>query len=235
MISPPQGILAIRPYTEIELHWDLPLAGPAQARVRQLRGALARAFGEDSLFHQRDAAGRQIYRYPRIQYRWQRGLGLVAGWPDAADILPKLPWLDLELSLGEDRVRITDAVISCRNAHFGVSTRLLHYRLVSPALLFNQENYQRFQGLEPGGKQQEQDRLLTAQILTALRGLDISFPDRLYASLVDPKSRKCRYKEQELLGLSGRLVCNAELPSGFAIGHAVSHGFGWIHAWEPRP
>jgi hypothetical protein len=50
--------LATRSYTEIELHWDLPLAGPAPTRARQLRGALARAFGEDSLFHQHDAAGR---------------------------------------------------------------------------------------------------------------------------------------------------------------------------------
>jgi len=224
--------LATRPYTEIELHWDLPLADSAQARARQLRGALARAFGEDSLFHQRDATGRQIYRYPRIHYRWHSGLGLVAGWLEAADLLPKLPWLDLELSLGEDRVRITDAVISCRKAQFGVSPRLLHYRLASPALLFNQENYRRFQGLKAGDKQQEQDRLLTAQLLTALRGMDISFPDRLYAGLIDPRSRKCRYKEQELLALTGRFVCNAELPSGFAIGHAVSHGYGAIQPWE---
>jgi hypothetical protein len=220
--------LATRPYTEIELHWDLPLAGPPQARARQLRGALARAFGEDSLFHQRDTAGQQIYRYPLIQYRWHGGLGLVAGWLEAADILPRLPWLDLELSLGEERIRVTDAVTSCSKAQFGISTRLLHYRLASPVLLFNQENYRRFQRLEAAQKQQEQDRLLTAQILTALRGLDISFPDRLYASLIDLQSRKCRYKEQELLGLAGRFVCNAALPPGFAIGHAVSHGFGWI-------
>jgi len=226
--------LATLPYTEIELHWDLPLAGPPQARARQLRGALARTFGEDSLFHQRDTVGQQIYRYPLIQYRWHGGLGLVAGWLDAADILPKLPWLDLELSLGEEQVRVTDAMISCSSARFDLSTRLLHYRLITPALLFNQENYKSFRGLEGEDKQREQDRLLTAQILTALRGLDISFPDRLYASLIDPQSRKCRYKEQELLGLRGRFVCNAGLPPGFAIGHAVSHGFGWIRPWEQR-
>jgi hypothetical protein len=225
--------LATRPYTEIELHWDNPVPGPAHSRTRQLRGALAHAFRGDSLFHQHDAAGRQIYRYPRIQYRWRHGMGLVASWLDAADILPKLPWLDLELSLGEDRVRVTDAVIICSNAQFGVSTRLLHYWLASPALLFNQENYQRFQGLDAADRQQEQDRLLTAQLLTALRGLDVSFPNRLYASLIDPQSRKCRYKQQELLGLAGRFVCNAVLPSGFAIGHAVSHGFGWVREHRP--
>jgi hypothetical protein len=227
--------LATLPYTEIELHWDTPIAGPAHARTRQLRGALAHAFREDSRFHQHDAAGRQIYRYPRIQYRWHRGLGLVAGWLDAAEILRNLPWLDLELTFGEAQVRVTDAVIAVRNAEFGISPRLLHYRLASPALLFNQENYRRFQGLDDADKQQEQDRLLTAQLLTALRGLDIEFPDRLYAGLINPRSRKCRYKQQDLLGLTGRVVCNALLPPGFAIGHAVSHGFGWILPWEHTP
>jgi hypothetical protein len=224
--------LATLPYTEVELHWDIPLAGPAQTRTRQLRGALAHAFRGNSLFHQHDAAGRQIYRYPRIQYRWHRGLGLVTGWLDAAEILRNLPWLDLELTLGEEQVRVTDAIITVRNAEFGISPRLLHYHLTSPALLFNQENYPRFQRLGAADKQREQDRLLIAQLLTALRGVDIEFPDRLYAGLINPHSRKCRYKQQDLLGLTGRFVCNALLPPGFAIGHAVSHGYGWIAPWE---
>lgn len=227
--------LAIHPYTEVELYWDSPLAGPAEVRARQLRGALARAFEEDSHFHQRDAAGQHIYRYPRIQYRWRQGRGLLAGWGEPAEVLPNLPWLDLNLVLGEDRVQVSDAIINCRSAEFGLSPRLRHYRFESPALLFNQDNYSRYQTLDAIQKQDEQDCLLTAQLLAALRGLQVEFPTHLYASLIDPRPRKCRFKKQELLGLFGRFVSNAALPAGFAIGHAVSHGFGWITPWEPRP
>jgi hypothetical protein len=47
-------------------------------------------------------------------------------------------------------------------------------------------------------------------------------------TFVDARSRRCRLKQQDLLGFDGRLVCNLVLPSGFAFGHAVSHGYGWI-------
>jgi Cas6b C-terminal domain/Cas6b N-terminal domain len=224
--------LATHPYTEIELCWSAPVPGAGELRARQLRGALAEAFGADSLFHQRDTAGREIYRYPLIQYRWADGRGLVIGWRQAADLLRRLPWLDLDLELGAERVQVTDAHVTCRSGEFGAGPRLLHYHFASPVLLFNQDNYRRYQVLPPQEHRREHDRLLTAQMLTALRGLDVEFPQHLYATLVDPRPCPARYKGQDLLGLTGRLVCNAVLPTGFAFGHAVSHGYGWLVAAE---
>jgi len=140
----------------------------------------------------------------------------------------RLPWLDLELLLGSDRVAITEALISSRSAALGVSPRLLRYRLRSPVLLFNQDNYPRYQALDEAGQQAERDRLLIAQLLTALRGLGVEFPQQLYATFTAARARKVNYKQQALLGFGGEIVCNAALPAGFAIGHAVSHGFGWL-------
>jgi hypothetical protein len=227
--------LASIPYTQIELHWDHPLPGPAEARIRQLRGALAKRFRADSAFHQRDAEGRQIYRYPPIQYRWHKGIALLAGWHQAAETLSNLPWPDLSLTLGDDPVCVTDAVITCRTARFGIDARLHHYRLQSPVLLFNQETYPRYTALEAGERHHEQDRLLTAQLLTALRALGVEVPVHLYATLVDPRPRRIRFKQQPLLGLGGRLITNAVLPDGLGIGHATSHGFGWIGPWAHEP
>lgn len=221
-------ILSELTQTSVELRWDAVVPGPAETRARQLRGALAGAFVEDSRFHQRDREGRLVYRYPCIQYRWRYGHGVVVGWAEGAEILRNLPWLDLELALGRDRVRVTDAFIGCRSATFAVSDRLHRYRLGSPALLFNQDNYQRYRTLDEVGQSAERDRLLTAQLLTALRGLGITFPERLYATFCDLRTHTCRFKEQDLLGLTGVLVCNVLLPPGFAIGHAVSHGYGWM-------
>jgi hypothetical protein len=217
------------PYTEIELRWDRKISGTAVPRVRQLRGCLAQYFADDPLFHQRDEQGQLIYRYPQIQYRWRQGHGVIAAWQEAARRLPQLPWLDLDLQLGEDKVQISDIILSTQKGQFGISPRLLPYRFISPVLLFNQKNYHHYKSLEKNGLQREErDRLLVAQLLVAMRGLQVHFEGQLYAAFTKVHSSSCRYKQQELLGITGAFMCNAVLPPGFAIGHGVSHGFGWI-------
>ena len=219
------------PYTEIELRWHHPLQGPPQVRARQLRGSLAQCFRDDPLFHQHDPNdGKPLYRYPRIQYRWSEGRGRVAGWGEAAHRLPDLPWLDLELKLGPDPARITEIGLDTRYAGFGIAPRLQRYRFASPALLLNQDNYRRYRQMGATRRREELDRLLVAQILTALRGLEIGYPGRLYAAVCDGRTVPCQYKGQELVGLTGEIHCSAQLPPGFAIGHGVSHGFGWLLA-----
>ena len=218
------------PCAQVELCWDRELKGGAEGRVRQLRGVLATAFADD-LFHQHDpVSGKPLYRYPLVQYRWKAGHGLVMGWGEAAGRLLALPWLDLELQFGEETTLVSDAALTLHQGRFGVSERLLHYRLVTPTLLLNSENYRRYQSLDDAGKQKERDRLLVSNLLTALRGLDVVFPERLYATFTDMRERTCHYKGQELLGFSGHMTCNVALPDGFAFGHAVSHGFGWLMA-----
>ncbi len=221
-------LLTTYPYTEVELTWNRPLTGRWELRARQLRGALARLFSGDDRFHQHDSEGRVLYRYPPILYRWSRGKALIAGWGDAAQQLPNLPWLDLNLTLGKDPVEVDDALIRCHAAEIPYSPRLHSYRLLSPALLFNQENYRRFQGLDGDEKHLELDRLLTAQLLTVLRSLGAELPGHLYVTLINPRPTRCHFKQQELLGFGGRLLCNLTLPPGFAFGHAVSHGYGWL-------
>jgi hypothetical protein len=212
----------------IELCWQRQVAGAALVKASQLRGALAQAFAEQDLFHQHDPEGNFLYRYPTIQYRWRNDHGVITGWGDAVSQLLHLPWLDLVLTLGEEEVQVIDVILTTSHSLFGISERLLHYQFFSPALILNQKNYSRYQAMNPLEQQNERDRLLVAQILTALRGLEIDFPVQLYAAFTQLHTQSCFYKKQKLLGLAGSFVCNAVLPSGFAIGHAVSHGYGWI-------
>jgi len=216
------------PYTEIELRWDRELAGEAERRARQLRGSLATCFSDDPLFHQHDDAGRPLYRYPRIQYRWRAGRGVVTGWGEAAQRLPQLPWLTLDIRLGDEPIHIDEIRLATYQAEFGISPRLLHYQLESPVLLFNQKNYQHYKELNATGRRDESDRLLIAQLLTAMRGLDVDFDSQLYAAFTQVQKVICHYKQQQLVGVSGRFMSNAVLPAGLGIGHGVSHGFGWV-------
>lgn len=221
--------LAKIPCAQVELSWDRDVSGQPAQRARQLRGALATAFRDDSLFHQHDPeTGKALYRYPRIQYRWQEGRGVVIGWAEAAQRLLDRPWLDLNVQLGDDAVNITDAALTLRHGEFAVSERLERYRLHSPILLFNQENYRRYRTMSEQEQSKECDRLLVSQMLIALRRLDIHVPERLYATFTRIRPSPSRYKGQDLLGLHGEIVSNILFPDGFAFGHAVSHGYGWL-------
>jgi hypothetical protein len=222
-------LLATIPLTQVELRWDRELAGGAQLRTKQLRGALANAFRGDDLFHQHDLlTGKALYRYPRVQYRWRQGRGLVVGWGETADRLLALPWLELNLLLGDDPVVAGDVALTLNQAQFGVGDRLGYYRLETPVLLFNQENYRSYQAMSAAQQRNERERLLVANLLIALRGLAVTFPERLYATVADLQSCTCHYKGEKLLGLTGEFATNAVLPDGFSFGHAVSHGYGWL-------
>jgi len=221
-------ILAELPMTTVKLTWDRPLRGRAEDLARQLRGAIASIFSDNSLFHQHFAAGKTLYRYPLIQYRWDSGHGMIVGWLEGAKVLSNIPWLATELVLGTKNVRISDALIKFGVVAFGVANQLKHYKLRSPLLLFNQNNYKAYKEMSPQERRNECDRLLVAQILTALRGLHVNFDTRLYASFISTRSFLCRYKEQNLIGITGRFATNAILADGFAFGHAISHGYGWI-------
>ena len=221
-------LLAKVPYASLQFTWDTALVGSFPYRTEQLRGALGRIFIEDDAVHQHDAEGKVLYRYPPIQYRWRNGHGIVAGWGEAAVRLLQLPWLDLTLRLGEDEVHIVDAVLTTNHSIFGIGDTLLRYHFVSPALILNQKNFPRYQAMSPLEQQYERDRLLVANLLIGMRGLDVEFPAQLYAAFTQTHTQSCFYKKQKLLGITGGFVSNAVLPSGFAIGHASSHGYGWI-------
>jgi len=222
-------ILGKRAMTRVELVFDDSIKGPRQALAAQLRGGILNAF-EDSEFHQHDADGAFIYRYPRIQYQWRNNNGLILGWMESAETLLRLPWLDLSLHINSAEVQATDVFLNPATAEFGISERLFHYRLAAPVLLFNQKNYANYKSMKFVDKLYEEDRLLQAQILTALRGLNVDFTERLYATFTEKKTVTCLYKGQQLTGILGRFAVNAVLPDDFAIGHAVSHGFGWIRS-----
>ncbi len=209
----------------IRFKWSQPLDGPP--RAHQLRGAVAKSFPDEPIFHQHEGS-KFVYRYPVIQYRWERNAGVIMGINEGAEKIVKMPWLDLPLELGETKVIISDAEIYYRKGQFAISDRLERYSLLSPWVPFNQENYKAYQKLSQSEQLLERDRLLVAQILTALRGLKIDFPERLYAAFELTRSVIAPYKDQALTGLLGHFFTNAVLPDHFAIGRATSHGYGWF-------
>ncbi|MDY0041979.1 MAG: CRISPR-associated endonuclease Cas6, partial [Desulforhabdus sp.] len=195
-------VLGKRLKTTVELIFDDPVKGFRQTLAAQLRGGILTAF-QGSEFHQHDSNGDFIYRYPRIQYQWRHKSGVVVGWMESAEKLLQLPWLDLSLQVNGVELRATDVFLNPASVEFGVSERLCHYRLATPVLLFNQKNYANYKLLKFTNKLYEEDRLLQAQVLTALRGLSVDFTERLYATFTERKTVSCVYKGQQLAGIQG--------------------------------
>jgi len=102
----------------------------------------------------------------------------------------------------------------------------------APWLPLNQELYERYRKLSPDAQARERDRLAVAGLLLAMRGFGVEIQDRVFAAFEMLSSRFCPYKGLQFQGFLGRLLTNLDLPDGFALGRAVSHGYGWIERDE---
>ena len=208
----------------IRLHFASRVSRPAPSH---LRGAIAAMFPDDPLFHQHEE-GELLYRMPRIQYRWDAGGAMLVGLEEAARRLVTVAWPGMELRLGNDRVRITDAECTFRRTEVETVDRLLRYQFMAPWLPFSQENYKRYGEMALEDREAERDRLARAGILIGLRGLGVEVRERLLVAVEDARPERCLYKGVEMLGFTGRVLLNLRLPPGFAFGRAVSHGYGWV-------
>ena len=215
----------------IHLTWTDPWRGPPAAHL--LRGAVAAAFPDNDLFHQHSSDGKPIYRYPRIHYRWDThsGEGIVVGFGDGVEMLTQLFMDDLELRLGNRVVTVREARVQFSRHNIGVLPRLRRYHFRSPWLALNQTNFDHYQSLSRTAQTAELDRIAVGNILSALKGLNIRLSERVYAAFRPQRRLLCHYKDQTLTGFLGSLITNIDLPDDFALGKAVSHGYGWL-AWQ---
>ena len=200
---------------------------PMRPAPHLLRGAVADRFPDNPLFHQHDGE-RVVYRYPQMQYRWDREGPMIVALGEAARFLTGVDWAGMELRIGGEFLTVRDAVYSFRRHEIRPSPRLMRYRFVAPWLPLSQENYQRYRSMNAAQQVAERDRLAVAGLLIALRGFGVDFPGRLFAAFELHGARPCHYKGVDLLGFHGRLLANVDLPDGFALGRAVSHGYGWL-------
>jgi hypothetical protein len=209
----------------IRLSWLEDRPGPPAPHL--LRGALGDHFRDNPLFHQHEETG-VLYRYPLVQYRWDwRGAALL-GLGEGAQVLARSQWPGMELQIGGRTLHVRDADCEFRRHSISLTDRLVRYRFVAPWIPFNQDLIRRYRDLTPEAQVRERDRLAVAGLLLGLRGFGVEIQGRVLAAFEMRSCRPCPYKDVELLGFRGRLLTNLDLPDGFALGRAISHGYGWI-------
>lgn len=213
----------------VRLTWaEGPVLRPAP---HLLRGAIAHRFPDESLVHQHDGDS-VLYRYPRIQYRWDESGPMLLGLGEGAKLLTGIDWVGMELDLGGRVARVGEAVCAFRRHEIRPAGRLRRYVFAAPWLPLSQANHARFQEMTRATRRLELDRLAVAGTLLGLRGFGVDFPGRLLAGFEMSGCRPCRYKGITFQGFTGQLLANVDLPDGFALGRAISHGYGWIVSAE---
>lgn len=220
------------PMTRVTLTFSEDL-GPG-IHAHSLRGAIAALFPEEDLLHQH-LAGKLLYRYPYIQYRWQGANGFIVGFFEGAHLLAKLPLLARTLVIDGISTQITNAEMRFSLEGIEILSQPLRYTFVSPWLPFNQENFERFAQMEKQEGVRECERIAVGNLLTAFRGLKIELRERLTVTFQPHRQLTCKYKDKSFLGFYGTLLTNVDLPNDLAIGKAVSHGFGWLKGCEVQP
>jgi hypothetical protein len=152
---------------------------------------------------------------------------VVVAVEEGAEALSSLTLVGRDLRLGATTRRVLSATLEVSRQDLGATSQPFRYRLTTPWLALNQENYARFHRMN----QDERRRFLDAQVANNCLSLAKSFGLRVATRLVgraDVRPISVRMKGIEMVGHVGELQVNFHIPAGMAIGKSVAKGYGAI-------
>lgn len=204
---------------------------PGRPMTKSFRGAICSLDPSNPLLCHRDGQNNYIYEYPFIHYRWPPGgnKGYVVGFGAGASYLLNLDVVGKTLTLDNDQVPVVAVNISTAPLEFTQSDDLQRYRLLSPWLPFNQRAYDEYQRASRDRQKGILDRICRNHLVSAMSDLGQHPRWRVQAAVDAHETSTVRYKDTGLFAVWGNIICNINLPDGFAFGRKVSSGFGWVH------
>lgn len=194
----------------------------------KLRGYIASRHLDNPLFHQHLQKNKLAYRYPLIHYLVLDGKAIVFGIKSGADEVSKLFNEIDEIIIGTEKFNILDKQLTIKSHAFTVTDDFKQYRFVTPWLALNEGNFLKFKQANWVTRKQMLARILIGNVLSALKGLDITVEKKIFAKIDYVKPVTCSLKGSILTGFYGRFAINLDLPPLFGIGKSVSRGFGAI-------
>ncbi|MGM0472001.1 MAG: CRISPR-associated endonuclease Cas6 [Bacillota bacterium] len=211
---------------EFNLNQDLPLSFG-----HKLRGFFANRF-EDVLFHHHRENGELRYGYPLIQYKIIEGNPTVIGLNRGAELISDKFLAVEELSLaGEDYLPVEKKLNVVDHQLEVVDDLEFGYQFYSPWLGLNQQNYHRYLSEIKGAGQSKEENflgnILIGNFLTLAKGVDWWVEEEIRVD-VDLSPVDVRFKNQEMIGFTGRFTSNIKLPQYIGLGKSTARGFGVV-------
>ena len=204
-------------YSEIVLHEKRRLS------ATQLRSFIGYKFIENTEFHHHDD---NPYRYPLIQYKRINDSLYILGIAKYADLV-----FDRVSELQHITLKNTDLSISnivFEKTTHAVTEKICKYRFISPWIALNAENYTKYNNIDLTFHKKFLENILTGNLLSMLKGLDIRIDYTLYVEIKWFKHMPITAHKHGFSGFYAEFITNLDLPEHIGIGKSVSKGFGII-------
>ena len=200
------------------------------SEINYFRGAVIKTTkGRNDLFHNHSENG-NIYRYPRIQYKAMNKkatmLCIEEGIEGIQDFFSSTDWT---LKIGEEQKAIKVENLRVRKHRVAIWNKSFTYKIFR-WLPLNQDNYRKYHELEDFGQKIELlEKILLANILSFLQGIDLYVEDRISIKIRHIVSEKLmKYKGQEMQSFNICFETNVSLPNYIGLGKGTSTGFGIV-------
>ncbi len=191
--------------------------------AEKLRGHFANLYREENLYHNHLDDGRDIYRYPLIQYKVINGKFTVLGMNAGAKLVKQDFLKHNSFVLNEKTYTIVSTEIDLRKQAFTVTDRVYRYRFKTIWAPLNSKNHILYrQG------RLDLNRALQNNLLSDLKGLGIRADKRIIVNNSRFEERSFKHKNKLMTGFIGSFECNMEIPQWIGTGKWKSVGFGVI-------
>ncbi|URA11176.1 CRISPR-associated endonuclease Cas6 [Thermospira aquatica] len=203
------------------LTFTLPIAVPPRW-AEKLRGFFANRYRNNPLFHNHTDDGKDIYQYPKIQYKVVQGQFTITGICEGADLISEEFVKHKELIIEENIYPVVTSKLEMLDVDFNVVDDFLSYCFLSPWLALNQKNYELYRRGEL-----DLQKVLIANILSDLKGVGIWVNKKIIVKGTFYK-KEITLDNQKIIGFMGNFTCNVTIPSFIGTGKRKSIGFGII-------
>lgn len=102
------------------------------------------------------------------------------------------------------------------------------YKFISPWLALNGNNYEKFKSLNKNKGREFLEKIMVANVLSALKGLGLRVEFQISAQINKFKPVQTEAHKNKFVGFYCEFALNVALPKFLGIGKSVSKGFGVI-------
>lgn len=219
MQSKPINILTVQFANEI-----------SQQEIPLFRGAVIHSLENNSiLFHNHDGE-RLRYAYPLIQYKRIKGKAALVCLKQGTENIGELFSTKLQpFSLGTRVITPTIENIFPRNIRIQIWEHSFHYR-INRWIPLNSKNYKEYrQFTDNSAKVQFLSKILTGNILSMAKGLDVRFEKEVKCEITSfTESTTIKVKGISMQCIDAEFKCNVSIPNYIGLGKHASINFGVV-------
>lgn len=196
--------------------------------AQKLRGFFANTFSSVDIFHNHREDGSQIYRYPRIQYRFKDNRPFVIGFNEGADTIIQHYDRFNTIKIGYTEYPIMEKRLVLEEREIKQVDDYVQYRFATPWYALNQENYAEYRKLSSNrDKDKMLEKILITNILRMCSELGYRVEKPLEVQLF-LKPLISEIKDLKVTTFTGHFKTNIIIPEHIGLGKGVAKGFGSV-------